>query len=120
MIRIPHAVFNHILSFKDPTQQVGVRGGIQTDSARAMSPLYGIVLKRALMAQPNLPLWAVTPHSFVMTRYELPTKTLVYIWDTYDIHSCVHQEELECIAEPIQTYVLRSDLTPSCDHDIEL
>ena len=33
---IPHGVFKHILSFKDPTQQVGVKGGIKTDSARAM------------------------------------------------------------------------------------
>ena len=33
---IPHAVFRHILGFKDPTQQVGVRRGIKTDSASAM------------------------------------------------------------------------------------
>ena len=31
--RIPHDVFRYILSFKDPTKQVGVKGGVQTDSA---------------------------------------------------------------------------------------
>ena len=33
---IPHDVFKHILSFKDPTKQVGVKGGIKTDSAQCM------------------------------------------------------------------------------------
>ena len=31
---INHEVFKLILSFKDPTKQVGVKGGIQTDSAK--------------------------------------------------------------------------------------
>ena len=39
MMRFPHDVFRLILSFKDPTQQVGVKGGIKTDSASAM-PLH--------------------------------------------------------------------------------
>ena len=33
---LPFDVFRHILSFKDPTRQVGVKGGIKTDSASAM------------------------------------------------------------------------------------
>ena len=33
--RIPHEIFKHILSYKDPTRQVGIKGGIKTDSARA-------------------------------------------------------------------------------------
>ena len=33
---IPHDVFKHILGFKDPTKQVGVKGGIKTDSAQCM------------------------------------------------------------------------------------
>ena len=33
---IPRYVLNHILSFKDATKQVGVKGGIKTDSAQCM------------------------------------------------------------------------------------
>ena len=33
---LPLDIARHILSFKDPTRQVGVKGGIKTDSASAM------------------------------------------------------------------------------------
>ena len=36
---IPNDVFRHILTFKDPTKQVGVKGGIKTGSAQCM-PYY--------------------------------------------------------------------------------
>ena len=126
MPHIPHDVFRHILRYKDPRYEK-VRAGVKADSARALPPLYGTVLKFVLSfrAQHGTmpPLYPMTGYTrFVMTRYEWPTKTLLYIWDTYDIHSFVHQEELEFITEPIQTYVLSSELTPSCacDHDLEI
>ena len=90
---IPRDVFKHILSFKDPTKQVGVKGGIQTDSARAM-PRHCDEADYAY---------------FVMTRYEHSTKTSLYIWDTDDIDSNVLPRDWEFIAEPIQEYILLSE-----------
>ena len=49
---LPHDVFRLILSFKDPTRQVGVKGGIKTDSARAM-PIERGAETRRLNAQLN-------------------------------------------------------------------
>ena len=34
-MRVSHDVFRHMLSYKDPTRQVGIKGGIKTDSASA-------------------------------------------------------------------------------------
>ena len=49
---IPHDVFKHILSFKDPTKQVGVKGGIKAPSCvwytwnqRRLAPRGAIILK---------------------------------------------------------------------------
>ena len=89
---IPHDVFKHILSFYDP-QYVLVRGGIQTDSARAM-PRHCNEADYA---------------DFVMTRYEHSTETFLYIWDTDDIDSNVLPRDWDFIAEPIQEYTLLSE-----------
>ena len=52
---IPHDVFKHILSFKDPTKQVGVKGGIKAPSCvwytwkqRHSAPTGAIILKRSV------------------------------------------------------------------------
>ena len=49
---IPHDVFKHILSFKDPTKQVGVKGGIKAPSCvfytwkeRHSAPTDAMILK---------------------------------------------------------------------------
>ena len=111
MPHIPHDVFRHILRYKDPRYEK-VRAGVKADSARALPPLYGTILKIILSFRAQhvltLPLYPMTGYTrFVMTRHEWPTKTLLCIWDTDDIHTIVHQDELDC--EPIQEYVLNSD-----------
>ena len=52
---IPHDVFKHILSFKDPTKQVGVKGGIKAPSCvwytwkqRHSAPTGAIIRKRSV------------------------------------------------------------------------
>ena len=49
---LPHEVFKHILSFKDPARQVGVKGGVQAPSCvwytwkeRWTAPVGGLILK---------------------------------------------------------------------------
>ena len=95
MAHLPHTLFKHILSFKDPTQQVGVRGGIQTDSARAMPPHYD----------------EADYADLVLTRYEASTRTFLYIWDTEDIdmYPKVLPRDLHFTADPIQEYILHSN-----------
>ena len=74
MMRCPHDIFRHILSFKDPTRQVGVKGGIKTDSASAMPPYF----------EPLSGGYA--PADIVMTRRAVITsrglRWFLYIWDT--------------------------------------
>ena len=71
---LPHDVERHILSFKDPTRQVGVKGGIKTDSASAMPPYF----------EPLSGGYA--PADIVMTRRDVITsrglRGFLYIWDT--------------------------------------
>ena len=73
---LPLDVFRHILSFKDPTRQVGVRGGIQTASARMLPPYV-----EPLSGE-------VAPDATVMTRREVATcrgrRAILYIWDLED------------------------------------
>ena len=73
---LPHDVFGLILSFKDPTRQVGVKGGIKTDSASAMPPYYD-------------PCETDNPRGIVMTRFECTEDwpyrvgtVCLFIWDT--------------------------------------
>ena len=58
--KLPLDIMRYILTFKDPTKQVGVKGGIKTDSARAM-PLHADLIdnihQEAIFPLPRKTMW---------------------------------------------------------------
>ena len=90
---LPHDVFKHILSFKDPTKQVGVKGGIKTDSARAMPWNEDLIdhPQEAMFPLPLNAMW-IKNHSERIYHGEGQTKFVLHYPEYEDFHYITIEE----------------------------
>ena len=123
---LPFDVFRHILSFKDPTRQVGVKGGIKTDSASAMPPYFD--------PRDVSPVWALWPDGVVMTRRDMyytsrGRRSFLFIWDTDEVGDLAQRypwdgtmvQEFEMSSKPLERPPSELWLQcESCGPDLEL
>ena len=130
---IPHDVFKHILSFKDPTKQVGVKGGIKTDSARAM-PLNEDLRDDAIFPLPLNTMWIKNGSEniyhgegqtkFVLREPDCGAFKYIFIWqedlyaNDFDTRPCTHQPGFQdFLVKPPSDLWLQCE---ACGPDLEL